>query len=56
MNGLDERMNWTIMERVWSMLAHAKLSKTFSAPVLMMEMYVIVINRSPTMPFDGDTP
>ena len=29
LNGLGERMNRTIMERVWSMLAHAKLPKTF---------------------------
>ena len=29
LNGLAERMNRTIMERVRSMLAHAKLPKTF---------------------------
>ena len=29
LNGLAERMNRTIMERVRSMLAHAKLSKMF---------------------------
>ena len=28
-NGLAERMKWIIMERVQSMLAHAKLSKKF---------------------------
>ena len=42
------------MERVQSMLAHAKLSKTFWAEVLMTTMYVI--NRSPSPPLDGDTP
>ena len=30
LNGLAERMNQTIMERVRSMLAHAKLPKTLS--------------------------
>mgnify|MGYP002776927230 CR=1 FL=1 len=29
LNGLAERMNQTVMERVRSMLAHAKLPKTF---------------------------
>ena len=28
-NGLGEQMNQTVMERVWSMLAHAKLPKKF---------------------------
>ena len=34
LNGLTERMNQTIMERVRSMLAHAKLPKTFWAEAL----------------------
>ena len=34
LNGLAERMNRTIMERVRSMLAHAKLPKTFWAEAL----------------------
>ena len=35
LNGLAERMNQTIMERVRSMLAHAKLPKTFWAEALL---------------------
>ena len=42
---LAERMNRTIMERVRSMLAHAKLPKTFWAEALSTTTYVI--NRSP---------
>ena len=53
-NGLAERMNQTIMERVWSMLAHAKLSKMFQGEALMTTLYVI--NRSPLVPLDGDIP
>ena len=34
------------------MLAHAKLSKTFWAKMLMTTVYVI--NRSPSTPLDGD--
>ena len=54
LNGLAERMNRTIMERVRSMLAHAKLPKTFWAKALSTTTYVI--NRSPFVPLDGDTP
>ena len=36
------------------MLAHAKLSKTFWAEALMTTVYVI--NRSPSVPLDGDIP
>ena len=50
-NGLAERMNRTIMDRVWSMLAHAKLSKTFWVEALMTATFVI--NRSPSTPLDG---
>ena len=53
LNGLAERMNRTMMERVRSMLAHAKLPKTFWAEVLSTATYVI--NRSPSVPLDGDT-
>ena len=42
------------MERVRSMLAHAKLPKTFWAKALMATNYVI--NRSPLVPLEGDTP
>ena len=54
LNGLAERMNRTIMERVRSMLEHAKLPKTFWAEALSTTTYVI--NRSPSMPLGGDTP
>ena len=54
LNGLAERMNRTIMERVRSMLAHAKLPKMFWAETLSTTTYVI--NRSPSLPLDGDTP
>ena len=50
LNGLAERMNQTIMERVRSMLTHAKLSKTFWAGALSTATYVI--NRSPSVPLD----
>ena len=54
LNGLAERMNRTIMEQVWSMLAHAKLPKIFWAEALMTAAYVI--NRSPLAPLDEDVP
>ena len=54
LNGLAERMKGTIMEGVRSMLAHAKLSKTFWAGVLMTTVYVI--NKSPSTPLDKDIP
>ena len=54
LNGLGKKMNWTIMERVRSMLAHAKLSKTFWAEALMTTTYLI--NRSRSTPLDGDVP
>ena len=54
LNGLAERMNRTIMERVRSMLAHAKLPKTFWAEALTTATYVI--NRSPSVPLEGDSP
>ena len=54
LNGLAERMNRSIKKRVRSMLAHAKLPKTFWAEALSRTTYVI--NRSPSVPLDGDTP
>ena len=41
MNGLVERMNQTVMERVQSMLAYAKLFKKFWSEALMTMAYVI---------------
>ena len=54
LNGMAERMNRTVMKRVWSILADAKLSKTFWVEALMTTVYVI--NRSPSTPLDRDTP
>ena len=54
LNGLAERMNRTIMERVRSMLALAKLPKKFWAEALSTATYVI--NRSPSVPLEGDMP
>ena len=51
MNKLVERMNRIIMERIQSMLARAKLSKTFWVEAMMTITYVI--NRSPQHPFMG---
>ena len=54
LNGLAERMNQTIMERVRSMLAHAKLQKMFWVEAPMTTTYVIY--RSPVVPLDDDIP
>ena len=54
LNVLAKRMNQTIMERVRSMLAHAKLSNMFWDEVLMT--MTNVINRSPLTPLDEDVP
>ena len=54
LNGLAERMNRTIMERVRCMVAHTKLSKAFWVEVLMTTTYVI--DRSSSAPLDGDVP
>ena len=44
----------TIMERVRCMLAHAKLSKIYWDEALIMVVYII--NRSPSVPLEGDMP
>ena len=54
LNRLPERMKQTITERVWSMLAHAKLPKTFWVEALVTTTYVV--NISPSTPFEGDVP
>ena len=54
LNGLVERMNRTIMERVRSMLSHAKLPKSYWAEALYTTIYLI--NRSPSVPLKGDVP
>ena len=54
LNGLVERMNRTIMERVRSMLSHAKLSKSYWAEAMYTAVYLI--NRSPSVPLKGNVP
>ena len=54
LNGVAERMNRTIEERVRCMLSHAKLSKSFWAEAMFTAVYFI--NLSPSVPFDGDVP
>ena len=54
LNGLAERMNRTITERVRSMLSHAKLPKSYWAEAMLTAVYLI--NRSPSVPLDGDVP
>ena len=53
-NGVAERMNHTIMERVRCMLSHAKLSKSFWGEA--MNTVVYLINQSPSAPLNGDVP
>ena len=48
LNGLANRMNWTIMERMRSMLSHAKLPKTYWVEAMLIVVYLI--NRSPSVP------
>ena len=54
MNGLAERMNQTIMERVRSMLSHAKLPKIYGVEAMYTAVYLI--NCSPLVPLKGDVP
>ena len=54
LNGLPERMNWTIMERVRSMLSHAKLLKSYWVEAMLTVVYLI--NWSPSVPLKGDVP
>ena len=54
LNGLAERMNRTIAERVRSMLSHAKLPKSYWAEAMMTVVYLF--NKSPSVPLDGDVP
>ena len=54
LNGLAERMNWTIMERVRSMLSHEKLPKSFWFETMLTAVYLI--NMSPSVRLKGDVP
>ena len=51
-NGVIERMNYTINDRIRCMLSHAKLSKSFWGEA--MRTIMDLINLSPLVPLDGD--
>ena len=53
-NGVAERMNRTIMERVRSMLRMANLPKSFWGEAVCTAVYLI--NRLPSVPLDFDIP
>ena len=53
-NGVAERMNRTILEKVRCMLKTANLSKRFWAEAVSAACYLI--NRSPSAPLDFETP
>ena len=53
-NGVAERMNRTIKERVRCMLSDAKLLKSFL--VEAMRTTADLINHSPSAPLDGNVP
>ncbi|CAH9062481.1 unnamed protein product [Cuscuta epithymum] len=53
-NGVAERMNRTIMERVRSMLNMAKLPKSFWGEAVNTACYLI--NRSPSVPLNFEVP
>ena len=54
MNGLAERMNRTIAEKVRSILSHAKLPKSFWGEVV--KIAIDLINLSPSRPLNGEIP
>ena len=53
-NGLADRMNRTILERVRCMLSFSGLPKTFWAEAVMTASYLI--NRCPSTAIDFETP
>ncbi|KAL6346988.1 hypothetical protein AAG906_012239 [Vitis piasezkii] len=53
-NGVAERMNRTICNRIRCMLSHAKLPKSFWGKA--MRTTVDLINLSPSYPLEGDIP
>ncbi|KAJ7005746.1 hypothetical protein NC653_005156 [Populus alba x Populus x berolinensis] len=53
-NGVAERMNRTIVERIRCVLSHAKLPKSFWGEA--MKSTVAMINLSPSIPLDFDVP
>ncbi|KAH9649101.1 hypothetical protein KPL70_025857 [Citrus sinensis] len=50
-NGLAERMNRTLMERVRSMLVQSKLPKTLWAEILLTACYLVNLSPSTTIEF-----
>ena len=53
-NGVAERMNRTICDRIKCMLSHAKLPKSFWGEA--MRKIVDLINLPPSYPLEGDIP
>ncbi|KAG6772135.1 hypothetical protein POTOM_023531 [Populus tomentosa] len=51
-NGVVERMNKTIVEKIRCLLSHTKLPKSFWGEA--MKTAVVMINLSPSIPFDFD--
>ena len=54
LNGLAERMNRIIVEKVKCMISHSNLPKTFWGEV--MKTVVDLINLSPSRPLNGEIP
>ena len=54
LNGMAVKLNKTIMEKVRCILSHVKLSNTSWVEAMMSVVYII--NRSSSMPLDGDVP
>ena len=54
LNGLAERMNKTLMERVRCLLSYAKLPKTFWGEAILTVAHVL--NLSPCTPLKMDVP
>ena len=53
-NGVAERMNWTIVEKVLCILKLVKLPKSFWGEAVNTVVYLI--NKWPSIPFDFDIP
>jgi len=51
LNGLAERMNWTIEEKVRCTLSHDKLSKFFWGETV--KTVIVMINHSQSVPLNG---
>mgnify|MGYP002776119018 CR=1 FL=1 len=54
LNGLAERTNRTIRERVRNMLSHVKLPKSYRVEAMYTIVYLI--NMSPSVPLKSDVP